>query len=252
LQRLDRVERPRFDWVGDGEEPGGLAVQPYEYDRGAIFPQCVGALCEVRRTDATRVEKTGVADRKLVAIDRTHNSFSGGRIETRWLRQFELMLPCRANDRAREGMFAGPLKACRKPQKFVFAKARKGPNRHDLRLAFGESAGLVDDERVDLFHALQRLGILDEDAQLRAASDADHDRHGRREAERAGASDNQDRDGGDDSVGEARLRAKDRPGCEGGKGRDDHHGHEPGGDLIGEALDRRPASLCLRDHLHDL
>ena len=41
---------------------------------------------------------------------------------------------------------------------------RAGDDRDDLRLAFGQGAGLVDDQRVDLLHALQRLGILDQDA----------------------------------------------------------------------------------------
>ena len=39
--------------------------------------------------------------------------------------------------------------------------------RHDgdhLRLAFGQRAGLVDDQRVDLLHALERLGIADQHA----------------------------------------------------------------------------------------
>ena len=32
------------------------------------------------------------------------------------------------------------------------------------RLAFGQRAGLVDDERVDLLQHFERLGVLDEDA----------------------------------------------------------------------------------------
>ena len=78
-----------------------------------------------------------------------------------------------------------------------------------LGLAFGQRAGLVDDERVDLLEALQRLGVLDQHAGLRAAPDADHDRHRRGEPERAGAGDDQHRDGRDQGVGEARLRPPD-------------------------------------------
>ena len=99
------------------------------------------------------------------------------------------------------------------------ASASSKPSaRHDrdhLRLALGQRAGLVDDQRVDLLHALQRLGVLDQHAGLRAAADADHDRHRRGEAERAGAGDDQHRDGGDQRVGEARLRPEHRPGGEG-------------------------------------
>ena len=43
---------------------------------------------------------------------------------------------------------------------------------HDIgqpRLAFGQRAGLVDDHGIDAGHPLQRLGILDQHARLRAA-----------------------------------------------------------------------------------
>ena len=62
---------------------------------------------------------------------------------------------------------------------------------------------------------LQRLGIPDQHARLGAAPDADHDRHRRREAERARAGDDQHRDRGDQRVGEARLRPEQRPGGKG-------------------------------------
>ena len=94
------------------------------------------------------------------------------------------------------------------------SKPSRGIDRDHLRLAFGQRAGLVDDQRVDLLHALQRLGVLDQHARLRAAADADHDRHRRGEAERAGAGDDQHRHRRDQAVGEARLRPEHRPGGE--------------------------------------
>ena len=60
------------------------------------------------------------------------------------------------------------------------------------------------------------------------------------------------RDGGDQRIGEARLRPEHRPGGEGEQRDRDHRRHEPAGDLIGEALDRRARALRGRDHLHDL
>ena len=95
------------------------------------------------------------------------------------------------------------------------SKPSAGDDGRDGRPPFGQRAGLVDDERVDLLHALQRLGVLDQHAGLRAAADADHDRHRRREAERARAGDDEHGDGRDQAVGEARLRAPDAPGGEG-------------------------------------
>ena len=53
--------------------------------------------------------------------------------------------------------------------------------------------GLVDDERVDSFGALERRGVLDEDARLRAQTDADHQRRRRREAQRARTCDDEHR-----------------------------------------------------------
>ena len=48
----------------------------------------------------------------------------------------------------------------------VSSKPGAGDDRHDLRLAFGQRAGLVDHQRVDLLHALERLGVLDQHAGL--------------------------------------------------------------------------------------
>ena len=53
-------------------------------------------------------------------------------------------------------------------------------------------------------------------------------------------------------IGVARLGTPDRPGDEGCDRNRDHQRHEPAGNLIGKALDRRAAALRLRDHLHDL
>ena len=89
------------------------------------------------------------------------------------------------------------------------------PRRHDrreARLAFGERAGLVDDERVDLLAASR--------APRRSATRtpacaprpiADHDRHRRRETERAGTGDDEHRDGVDQGVGERAARDPRRP-----------------------------------------
>ena len=112
-------------------------------------------------------------------------------------------------------------------------------------LPFGQRAGLVDHQRIDLLHALERLGILDQHARLRAAADADHDRHRCGKPERAGAGDDQHADRGDQAIGEARLRPEHRPGGEGEQRDGDHRRHEPARDLIGEALDRRARALRL-------
>ena len=105
--------------------------------------------------------------------------------------------------------------------------------------------------RVDLLQPLQRLGVLDQDAQAGAAADADHDRHRRGEAQGAGAGDDQHRDGGDQAVGERGRGAPQPPGDERERGDRDHRRHEPAGDLVGQPLDRRARALRLGHHLDD-
>src|SRR3546814_15331479 len=70
-----------------------------------------------------------------------------------------------------------------------------------------------------------------------------------REAERAGAGDDEHRNGGDEAIGHGGRGAEKRPGEESGNGDDDDAGHEPARNGIGAALDRRPAALGFRTPL---
>ena len=63
------------------------------------------------------------------------------------------------------------------------------------RLANREGAGLVEDHGVHLGEALERAAILDHDALLEQAPRGNDLHHRNGEAERAGARDDQDRDG---------------------------------------------------------
>ena len=187
-----------------------------------------------------------------LALDRAERALAGGRVEVGDGRRRDALLLRGGDDGHRERMLARPLDAGRKAQDLGLGEARRRHDGGDRGLALGQRAGLVDDERVDLLHVLQRLGVLDQHAGLGAAPDADHDRHRRGEPERTGAGDDQHRDGGDEAVGEARLRPPDRPGGEGEHRDADHGRHELARDLVGQALDRRAAALRLGDELDDL
>ena len=52
-------------------------------------------------------------------------------------------------------------------------------------------------------------------------------------------------------MADARFGTHDQPDGEGHDGYRHHAGHEPGGDLIGDGLDRRAAALGLGDHGDD-
>ncbi len=149
-------------------------------------------------------------------------------------------------------MFTAALDAGGKPEHLYLIEAGGGRDRHHLWFSFGEGAGLVDHQRIDLFHALQRFCIFDQHASLRAAAYAHHDRHRRGEPECAGAGDDEYTDRRHQPVSEARFRPEGRPGGKGQKRNSNNGWHEPGGDLVGQPLDGRAAALRLRNHLHDL
>ena len=194
----------------------------------------------------------GAAEREPLALDHADDAFAGRRIEAAHGAELDFALGGGRDDGRGQRMLAAALDARRKAQHLRLVEAGQRDDRHDLRLAFGQRAGLVDHQRVDLLHALERLGVLDQHALLRAAADADHDRHRRGKPERAGAGDDQHAHRGHQAEGEARLRAERRPGGKGNERDRDHRRHEPAGDAVGEALDRRAAALRGRHHLHDL
>ena len=127
--------------------------------------------------------------------------------------------------------------------------------RHERRLALGQRAGLVDDERVDLLAvASSASAFLNSTPAVAPRPVADHDRHRRREAERARAGDDQHRDRVDERVREPRLRARRAPRRRRSTTAIDDHGrHEPrrrrgrraAGSARGCAAPRRPcATIC--------
>ena len=148
-------------------------------------------------------------------------------------------------------MFAGTLEAGGEAKQFAASSCDRWEYANELRLAFGQRSGFVDDEGVDFFQNLQRFGILDEHAGACAAADADHDRHGSGESQGAGAGDDEHGDGVHQRMREARLWTEQEPRDEGDDCDRDHGGDEPFGDAIGEALDGSAAALRLADELHD-
>ena len=107
-------------------------------------------------------------------------------------------------------MLAAALQAGDQTDHAVLGLAADGDHRDQLRLALRERAGLVERQGVDFLQRLQRFGVLDENAGACAASGADHDRHRRRQPERARASDDQHRDGIDDGIAPDAARGLSR------------------------------------------
>ena len=126
--------------------------------------------------------------------------------------------------------------------------------RHDVGedgLAFGERAGLVDDDGIDGRQPLQRLGVFDEDALACAATGRDHDRDGRGEPQGARAGNDENGHGCHNGIGERWAGTKCQPGekCKNGNGDDGRH--EIGRHPVGQRLDGRAAALRLRHQRDD-
>jgi len=117
---------------------------------------------------------------------------------------------------------------------------------------FGQGAGLVHDQGVDLAQRLDRRRIAKQHALGGCLAGRDHHRHRRGQAQCAGAGDDQHRHRVDEAVGPARLGSEESPHHERGEGDEHDDDDEPARDDIRQALHRRARTLSLRDHLHDL
>ncbi len=152
------------------------------------------------------------------------------------------------DDGSGERMLAASFEARGEPQQLALAERAGCHDADEARLALGQGSGLVDDQGVDLLHDFERLGILGQHSGARASPGADHDRHRRRQAERARAGDDQHRDGVEQRKTHRRRRADDRPHDEGDQGGDEDTRNEPGrnryppvpGSARASAAPRRP------------
>jgi hypothetical protein len=251
-QGRERLRGRGLDRIRDRDRAGEAPVDRHQHHGGAVVAQPLGLALQCAGRDAELRQEGGVAERHRPALDRSGHALAARRVEVGHRRERDGALGGGVRDRAAERMLARALDAGREPQQLVLGDLSRAHNGDELRLAFGQGAGLVHHQRGDAFHPFERLGILDQNPGLRAAADPDHDRHRGGEAERAGAGDDQHRDGRHQPIGEPRFGAIDRPGREGGERDRDYGGHEPARHLIGETLDRGARTLRARHHLDDL
>ncbi len=120
------------------------------------------------------------------------------------------------------------------------------------RLALGQGAGLVDDQRIDLLQQFERLGVLDQDAGAAPRPVPTMIDIG---VARPSAQ-------GQAMISTATALTSAKPIAGGGPksaqatnvttATSDDRRHEPAGDRVGEPLDRRARALRLGDHRDDL
>ncbi len=146
-------------------------------------------------------------------------------------------------------MLGALLDRCRQPDDLRRDKVCNGHDIGDGGLAFGQRPGLVEHQRSQFTRLFERGGVLDQDARLCAATDADHDRRGRCQAQRTRARDHQHRHRIDDRGLDAGADEQPAKQCD---ERDrQHRRHEHRRHAIGEPLHGRFRSLCGFDQPDD-
>ena len=112
-------------------------------------------------------------------------------------------------------MLAALFKRGGEAKQFLLVKAANGQQLSELRFPLRECASFVHGESVELGEILDGLGVADEHAHLRTASDADHHAHGRGQTERAWARDDEHCDGVRNGECKAWFRPPHHPRDEG-------------------------------------
>src|SRR4051794_30363886 len=110
-----------------------------------------------------------------MAFDYGLNALTGNRLEVLRSGECDIALFCTADDCRSEWVFACLLETCGEPKELRLILARKSSDRHELRLAFGEGTGFIDDKGVNLFKHLKRLSVFHEHSSLSSAAGPDHD-----------------------------------------------------------------------------
>ena len=175
------------------------------------------------------LEQAAVANCELATLDDAGHATTGYGLERPRLDERESSGGGALNQRGRERMLAAALETGTQAQELRFAEVGPHDNhRVETRVPLGECSGLVDDERIHALQALQDLRIAHQHSGTRTAPHAHHDRHGRGEAERTRAGDEQHRDRVDQRKAHRRRRTEERPGEESGNGRRDHPRNKPG------------------------
>ena len=213
LELRDRLARLRLERVGDGDHAGQLRRRPPRTaasrprrpaSRAAPLDSSSSAIAHSRHQRAVaerrRAWPSTVAWMPLPVIDSKPSTGGSSSPSSR----------ARATIASPSGCSEPTSAAAASRSSVALGEAVRRDHAGHGRLAAGERAGLVEHDRVDLARLLQRLAAPDQDAVLGRLAGADHDRGRRRQAERAGAGDDQHRDRDLQRVASARVRPEAR------------------------------------------
>jgi hypothetical protein len=148
-QAAHRFGGRRLDRIGHAEQARELSVDGEEHHRLRLGAHAVGDRGERLGAHAELVEKRLIAERDLASSHFADDASTRARREVLQLRGREPLRLRAAHDRRGERMLARALERRRQAQDLVFGPTARRDDADELRLALGQRAGLVDDDRVD-------------------------------------------------------------------------------------------------------
>src|ERR671921_762964 len=237
MQPFDGLPRLLAHHISDPNEAGGLAVHRDEH-RGLALPRKLLTLREeaVLRDTQPREEPTA-ADQDFAAPDAGADAATRDGLERFGFDEREPPFFRASNDGLTQGVLTRSLRRGAEPQELFLADTVLSDQVGERGQSPGESARLIQYDRVELVGALEGLAALDEDAGLCTFAGADHYGGRRRKPHRARAGDDQNRHRVQERERERRLRSDHEPDQERNGGHADHRGHEHRADPVGETLD---------------
>ncbi len=169
------MRRRSFHRIRNADDSCDLAIDGYKHRSGPIPPHAIGLACKHIGGDFQFTQVIGIADDNALPVHHADGALARWRIKTHDLGQNQTALfRCDDND-VSQRILARLFNRSRQGQQFIFIPALDRGDGGDQGLAFRERAGLVDNERVDLLHPLQRFRVTDENSGLRAAAHSHHD-----------------------------------------------------------------------------
>ena len=126
-----------------------------------------------------------------MARDGSAHTLAGHGFEVLGIADFDTSLFRAFDDGLCQRVLRAFFQGSREAQNGFFGLVAQSVHIGQLRLAFGQGAGLIDDQRIDLGHAFQRFGVLDQDTRLRTATCGRRDRNRGRQTQSTGAGDDQ-------------------------------------------------------------
>src|SRR5215216_6044485 len=237
--------------VGHGEEAGGPSAYGRKHGSLAFPRELLGPWDQAVFRDAGLAEEPARPDEDLLAFDTGPNATASYGLERLGLAERDAPSLGTPHDRLAQRMLAPALGRGHDLEELVLRKAVSCAHVGQLWLTLGEGACLIQDDGCEIVGALECLPALDQYPRLGPLSCTYHDRGRGREAHRARAGDDEDRDHVQKGEREGRCGAERQPEGEVRHGNAYDGRDEYAADPVREALYGRLGPLRLLDQPHD-